>query len=472
MANIYIDQFHTGMFQTCITGEAGESLYQVFMQNHIPMKQAVCRGAGVCRGCRVLIVEEGMECPACRYTIADKDIHVVMNQELPEQTILLTDSISEHAYIPSSIRQAGADKKEYGLAIDIGTTTIASALVETDSGSIVCRHGCMNRQIRYGADVISRIQYAITEHNGVSGLSELTQSIREDLEALIQAYTADGIADTQIRQVAISGNTTMLHFLLKLDVSGMAAYPFTPVRLDGLETKWQGKTIRLLPGKSAFVGSDVVAGIQALELGQSSEYDLLIDLGTNGELWLLNNERGVCTSTSCGPAFANSVRQEKAYGTTLLDALAEAYENKLLDADGLLQGEAFETGILCGEIVITQDTVRQLQLAKAAIRTGIELAAYELRLPLEQIHQVYLAGGFGFHLNPESAYRLGLLPDEFRGKLHIVGNTSLAGAVMALKKPEQLLTLSEKLKSDKYMDLSMNKNFQEFFIHRIGFPET
>lgn len=427
-------------------------------------------GAGVCRGCRVLILEEGMECPACRYTIADKDIHVVMNQNISEQSILLTDAISEKQSVTPSTLMEEADTKEYGLAIDIGTTTIASALMETASGRIVQRHGCMNRQIRYGADVISRIQYAITEHSGVSGLSDLTESIREDLEALIRAYAADGIADTQISQIAISGNTTMLHFLLNLDVTGMAAYPFTPVRLDGLETEWQGKTIRLLPGKSAFVGSDVVAGVQALELGQGSEYDLLIDLGTNGELWLLNNEGGVCTSTSCGPAFANSVRQGNAYGTTLLDALAEAYEHKRLDAGGLLQGKAFETGILCREIVITQDTVRQLQLAKAAIRTGIELAAYELRLPLEQIHQVYLAGGFGFHLKPESAYRLGLLPEEFRGKLHVVGNTSLAGAIAALKKPEQLLTLPENLKSSKYMDLSMNKNFQEFFIHRIEFP--
>lgn len=469
MANIYIDQFHTGMFRTCITGVPGETLYQALVRNCIRMEEAVCKGAGVCRGCRVLIVEEGMECPACRYTITNQDIHVIMNQELPKQSILLTDEIPEIISAKTVLHKESSASESYGLAIDIGTTTIASALV-TDSGKIIRAHGCMNRQARYGADVITRIQYAISEHNGISGLSELTKSIREDLDSLLQAYVADGIPEEQIRQIAISGNTIMLHLLLNLDVSGMSAYPFTPVQLDGMELQWQEKLIRILPGKSAFVGSDIVAGIQALGLGQETAYDLLIDLGTNGELWLLNKEGGVCTSTSCGPAFANSVQKGTAHGTTLLDKLAEAYEHHLLDSSGLLQGTAFETGIVCEDFVITQETVRQLQLAKAAIRTGIELAAYELRLPLEQIRQVYLAGGFGFYLNPESAYCLGLLPEEFRGKLRVVGNTSLAGAILALKEPERMLILPENLKSAKDMDLSMNKNFQEFFIHRIAFP--
>ena len=342
--------------------------------------------------------------------------------------------------------------------------------MELTSGRIILQHGCMNRQAGYGADVISRIQYATEQHGMGSGLEILSRSIREDLQLLYRCYLADGIPEQQICRVSISGNTTMIQLLLKLDVSSMAAYPFTPLQLDGIRLEWQEKDICILPGKSAFVGGDIVSGVQSLEMGRSEAYELLIDLGTNGELWLLNRETGVCTSTSCGPAFANSVSQGTVYGTTLLDELAEAYHHGVVDESGLLQGDAFEHGILKDDIVITQDTVRQLQLAKAAIRTGIELAAYELRLPLQEISQVYLAGGFGFYLNPESAYCLGLLPEEFRGKLKIAGNTSLKGAVLALTEPEQMLKLPENMKNSKVMDLSLNKNFQEFFVHRLSFP--
>ena len=263
----------------------------------------------------------------------------------------------------------------------------------------------------------------------------------------------------------------MIHFLLKLSVNGMAGYPFTPERLDGERLIHQDMEIFILPGKSAFVGGDIVSGVRYLNLGTHKDYDLLIDLGTNGELWLLNKEQGVCTSTSCGPAFANSVTKGSIHGTSLLDELAEAYGKGKADSTGLLQGEYFEKGISCGEILITQDTVRQIQLAKAAILTGIELAAYELRLPLTDITHVYLAGGFGFYLDLDSAYCLGMFPEEFRGKVERVGNTSLSGAIQTLMHPDDMLELPKVLKESKVMDLSLDKNFQEFFLHHIEFPK-
>jgi uncharacterized 2Fe-2S/4Fe-4S cluster protein (DUF4445 family) len=252
----------------------------------------------------------------------------------------------------------------------------------------------------------------------------------------------------------------------------MAGYPFTPETLAGERFMHDSIEVIILPGKSAFVGGDIVSGIRYLELGTHKDYDLLIDLGTNGELWLLNQEGGVCTSTSCGPAFANSVTKGTVYGTSLLDVLADAYRKGDVDATGLLQGEYFEKGILLGEVVITQDTVRQIQLAKAAILTGIELCAYELRVPLDSIRNIYLAGGFGFYLNLETAYTLGMLPEEFRGRIHVVGNTSLYGAIRALMHAEDMLELPEVLEHSKVLDLSMNKNFQEFFLHRIEFPTS
>lgn len=498
MANIYIDQYHDGFYRTVIQCKQGENLYEVLTRNGVTLPGAVCRGGGVCRGCQVSVAEEGMECLACRYTIASEELHISLERKLSEQSILLMEgvqnasilqnasevqnistlqNVSEFEKHSDTVKPKAADRhrnsdSKLGIAFDIGTTTIASALVNLESGELLSQIGCLNRQAEFGADVISRIRYASSANGtGNSGLLNMHECIKSDIEGLMRYYRSEGYSEDRIERLSFSGNTTMLHFLLHVSVNGMAAYPFTPERLGGERYRYENMEIIILPGKSAFVGGDIVSGVRYLNLGTHKEYDLLIDLGTNGELWLLNDAQGVCTSTSCGPAFANSVTKGNIHGTSLLDVLAEAYRDGIVDSTGLLQGEAFHTGISCGEIRITQETVRQIQLAKAAILTGIELAAYELRLPLEQIAHVYLAGGFGFYLNPDSAYCLGMFPEEFRGKVQMVGNTSLSGAIRALFHPEDMLTLPTVLQNSTVMDLSLNKNFQEFFLHRISFPK-
>lgn len=464
MAKLYVDEYNSGTFRRIIECYSGENLYEVLTRNDIPVNGAVCNGAGVCRGCQVYIVEEGMECLACHYKIQSEELHIVFEGKLPEQSIILAETGKNRTVTKSQ-------GKSLGIAFDIGTTTIASALIDLDTREICSEHGCLNRQAHFGADVMSRIQYASVADETDSHLQTMHEILRKDMEGLMQTYVAEGYSKERIKRVVFSGNTTMLHFLLNQPVNGMKAYPFTPEFLDGKYFESEGMDIIILPGKSAFVGADVVAGIRHLELGTGEDYQMLIDLGTNGELWLLNQEQGVCTSTSCGPAFANSVTKGSAQGTSLLQALAKAYSNGSVDSNGLLQGEYFEKGISCGEIIITQESVRQIQLAKAAIRTGIELSAYELRLPLEKISQVYLAGGFGFFLDLDSAYTLGLLPEEFRGKVQIVGNSSLKGAIRALTDTKSMLTLPQQLANSRVLDLSMSKNFQEFFLHRIPFPE-
>ncbi len=480
MANIYIDQYHSGVYRRVIQCNSGENLYEVLTRNGIQLQGAVCRGGGVCRGCQVYIAEEGMECLACRYTVDSDELHITLQGKLSEQSILLTDGVQNSSELQNTSESEDVPKGEIrekegnsplGIAFDIGTTTIASALVDLESGKILSQAGCLNRQAEFGADVVSRIQYAFAQEDNQAGLENMHSCIRKDIEHMLQHYVAEGYARERIKRLAFSGNTTMIHFLLKLSVNGMAGYPFTPERLDGERLIHQDMEILILPGKSAFVGGDIVSGIRYLNLGTHKDYDLLIDLGTNGELWLLNEEQGVCTSTSCGPAFANSVTKGSIHGTSLLDELAGAYRKGMADSTGLLQGEYFEKGISCGEILITQDTVRQIQLAKAAILTGIELAAYELRLPLTDITHVYLAGGFGFYLDLDSAYCLGMFPEEFRGKVERVGNTSLSGAIQTLMHPDDMLELPKVLKESKVMDLSLDKNFQEFFLHHIEFPK-
>lgn len=512
MAKVYIAQYHSGIYRMVIPCDSGENLYEVLTRNGILLPGAVCRGGGVCRGCQVYIAEEGMECQACRYTIDREELHITLQGSLRNQSILLTDGVQDASefqrqsepqrhselqghselrkqsepsghsetksapefpkHSSSEARRIGEGDSPLGVAFDIGTTTIASALIELEGGEILSQVGCLNRQAEFGADVVSRIQYACdTREGSPDGLNVMHTCIRRDMEGILQYYAAEGYARERIKRITVSGNTTMIHFLRKRSVNGMAGYPFLPEQLDGERLIYQDVEIVILPGKSAFVGGDIVSGIRYLNLGTHKDYDLLIDLGTNGELWLLNQEQGICTSASCGPAFANSVTKGSIHGTSLLDELAGAYRKGMVDATGLLQGEAFDKGISCGEIWITQDTVRQIQLAKAAILTGIELAAYELRLPLTDISHVYLAGGFGFYLNLDSAYCLGMFPEEFRGKVERVGNTSLSGAIQALLHPDTMLELPRVLQESKVLDLSMDKNFQEFFLHRIGFPE-
>lgn len=486
MARLYLDQYHTGVFRDELECYAGDNLYEV-LRKHGFLPKAVCKGTGVCGGCRVYIAEEGMECLACRYVVEAEELHIILEETLTEHSILLADnetlcsepentsepeknseleknSEAENTYkIPVS---AGEDSP-LGIAIDIGTTTIASALVDLHSRKILAQTGCLNRQAAFGADVISRIQYAMTEN----GLKTMHGLLKEDLEALFRYYLMEGFQSSRIKKVCISGNTAMLHFLQKLPVDGLSRYPFTPERLSGSRRFVDGIEVLLLPGKSAFVGADVVAGILHLGLGKTKDYDLLLDLGTNGELWLLNQEGGICTSTACGPAFANSISKGTAHGTTLLDALAQAYQDGKLDETGLLSADYFDTGIFCGAVQITQEAIRQIQLAKSAICTGIELAAYRLRVPLAEISHVYLAGGFGFYLNPATAFCLGLLPKALEGKLQIVGNTSLLGGMDALYLTENDLNLPTALEKSMVLDLSLDKNFQEFFLHRIHFPD-
>ncbi|MBE5825921.1 MAG: DUF4445 domain-containing protein [Butyrivibrio sp.] len=416
----------------------------------------------------------------------------------------------------------------YGIAIDLGTTTIAAALVETCGirSRIVATASCVNSQRKYGADVISRIAAAAESEEAGNDLRNLVRNDIDDLmmKLGITGNTApadSGIATcspsdaktdmdiestAEISNIVIAGNTTMLHLLTGKDVSGLGVYPYTPVSLDREVFSWgkeplsgagegspqekiglQNAKVTLLPGISAFVGADIVSGLYYIE-GKSSKTSLFIDLGTNGEMALIEDDKIKVTSTAAGPVFeaggiscgvasvpgaiAHVELKEDAAdpkegfgvsqdenrsklskpgwqvkyetidgakpiglcGTGVMELVSELARCGIIDETGLLAEEFFDNGFPVtedGSIRLTQKDIRNVQMGKAAIASGIRaLLSYAEKGP----DRVYIAGGFGSHIDVEKIAHIKMLPPGFAGKIVAVGNASLKGAVRYLTK--------------------------------------
>lgn len=366
-----------------------------------------------------------------------------------------------------SLRPADGSET-FGIAVDIGTTTIALQLLSLKSGERIRTHTLLNHQRSFGADVISRI-LASTQGNGQA----LCQCIRQDLnQAIVRLLEDAGISPGALKEVVLSGNTTMIHLLMNYDCSGLGVFPFTPVNIgriqgscrDILESPGIDARVRIIPSVSVFVGGDIVSGMYFCEMHRGDECRLLIDLGTNGELALCGHGRMIASSTAAGPAFEGgnitwgtgsvpgaichvNITDGQAFvrtigdlpptgicGTGALEVLAELVRTGLVDETGYLDDAYGESGFPLAEtknreqIVFTQKDIRELQLAKSALRAGIETLCLRFGITPEEISRVCLAGGFGLKLDCTRAICIGLLPPSFEGKITAVGNSSLAGA--------------------------------------------
>lgn len=349
------------------------------------------------------------------------------------------------------VQKSGEPKKTQGnggcmVAVDIGTTTVVMQLRSLQDGNILDTFTCLNPQGKYGADVLSRIEAAgkpqikeamcreirETLQMGIAQfgqtLANHTRWLQQDAEGESDLSRKNGAETMEICEIAIAANTTIVHLLMDLDVSLLGQYPFQPETLSELRTNLFGIPAVILPGISAFVGADIFAGIYALSMHKRQEITLLLDLGTNGEMVLGNRERLMATATAAGPAFEGNA---DCYGTDLMALAARLLDEGLLDETGLLADPYFEEGIDIGGVRLTQNYVRQLQMAKAAICTGIRILCEKYGLQtLSQIDKVFLAGGMGYYLNPVAAARIGLLPAELAGKTMAVGNAALEGAFL------------------------------------------
>lgn len=384
------------------------------------------------------------------------------------------------------------EKASLALAVDIGTTTLAAALIDVGRQTSLATVTGINHQRVYGADVLSRIDAA----NQGKG-KKLQELLLADLDKLCRRL---GLGEAICRltiPVIVSGNTTMQHLLQGLSCRGLGVFPFTPADLS-LHT-WLNMTI--LPGISAFAGADIMGGITACGMDRSEKISILIDLGTNGEMVLGNKDRMLVTSAAAGPAFEGGnihcgmagvpgaiesveIREGQAHirtlggeppagicGSGVLETLYELLKEGIVDETGLLEDSYFDDGYpLARGIVFTAGDIREVQMAKSAIRTGIEILLASWGTSCDQIDKVYLAGGFGQRIHPHKAVGIGLLPADLEDRIVAVGNSSLEGAKMMALDPGMKKRFDHIKAVSEEISLSNHELFQDLYLKHMYLP--
>lgn len=307
---------------------------------------------------------------------------------------------------------------------DVGTTTVAMLLYGADC-TVEDRYVALNPQTVYGADVISRIRAAESGDRAEDMRRKILNVLEQGLERFKKRLAAG-----ESLQLVLAANTTMTYLLMGWDTSELGRAPFRASHLKGAETDIGGVPCFIFPGISAFVGGDIVAGMYACGMENRDEVTLLVDLGTNGEIVLGDRVRRIACATAAGPAFEGGVNRG-VWGADMVSRLAALRRTGLLDETGLLAEECFENGVRVGNVHVTRDAVRAVQLAKGAIAAGIGVLLEKFGVKEEQVDRVVLAGGFGYYLNPEDAAEIGLLGQKLAGRAMAGGNTALSGALKA-----------------------------------------
>ena len=353
--------------------------------------------------------------------------------------------------------------KGYGIAIDIGTSTVVLTLVDLATGTIVARHSFLNPQREFGPDVISRIDAA---NNGY--LARLNELITGSIEAgICELSEAANVPLKDVAHVSIAANTVMTYILLDLDCKSLGVAPFIPefALHDSYNTQdvFSGLSIGLelsiMPWLAAYVGGDITAGLcHILAANTPKKPFLLIDLGTNGEIALWTPDKLIVTSTAAGPAF------EAGHGGAggVIGTLAGLLRDELVDETGSL-----EEG---DNLPFTQKQIRDLQLAKSAVRTGLEIVIKEAGLDYDGLDAVYLAGGIGQAVRIDDAVDIGLIPRRLADRTCAAGNTALGGAVGLLLSPNATARCIDKItQSAVEINLAAHPDFNNYFMEYMLF---
>ncbi len=417
-------------------------------------------------------------------------------------------------------------KTNFGVAVDVGTTTVVVQLVDLASGEVMRSCASHNRQIRYGEDVISRMIYACDTTNGLDPLSRaVVDNINDLIQRLVQR---EGISPADVTAILAAGNTTMTHLLLGLSPCSIRLEPYIPAACVFPVLKAADMGIRInpngilacMPNVSSYVGGDITAGVLASGIDDSAQLSMLLDIGTNGEIVLGNKDWLVCCSASAGPAFEGGgtkcgmravegaiqrvtisprevnvstiggTKPAGICGSGLIDTIAALFENGIIQPDGkfnrdqphprlkntedgvefiLASGDESETG---RDVVITEYDISNLIKSKGAVFAAARVLVRSVGMDFSEIDRIFVAGGFGNYLNIEKAITIGLLPDVPLDRFQFVGNSSVAGARIALVSNhafEKAKTIAKKM---TYFELSVNPEFMNEFIAALFLPHT
>ncbi len=429
----------------------------------------------------------------------------------------------------AAVRPPAAADSSLGIAIDVGTSTVAVELVDLDSGQIVGGAIRRNGQIAYGEDVISRIVWT---QQGPDRLQRMHQAIIDTLNELLSyLYEEHNVESKQVIAASVAGNATMINFLLRIDASPIRRTPHTPPATEmpvvtaeqlRLDIHPQAAVCVCHPAVSGFVGGDITAGVVATGMHKADELSLLIDVGTNGEIVVGNKDWLMCASCSAGPAFEgvgveaampatagavtrfrydgdeDAVEYESVAGQSprgicgsgLVEMIASLAEIEVIDRTGNINSD-FPSERICERndelgftlfwpdetardepIIIYQHDIENLLRSKAAVLAGITVLLNKLDLATTDVEQMYLAGAFGAGLDVDKAVAIGLLPDIPRERLEVVGNSALAGAYLTLMSRQARQQAQETVSAMTYLDLSSDTDFMDEFIASNFIPHT
>lgn len=439
--------------------------------------------------------------------------------------VTLTLTEFDGKYEITNIDSGNTQTRNFGLAVDIGTTTVVSALWDLNKGSVIDIVSDYNKQVICGADVISRIDYAEEEKQG---LKKLNQLVIETINYLIkELLTKNNVRKEEITYIVTAGNTTMIHLLLGLQTGSIKREPYIPtanllqpIKASELGIQAPNAYLYCTPGRSAYVGGDITADIIASSLHKQEKLSMLIDVGTNGEIVLGNKDWLVACSCSAGPAFEGgevdfgtraikgaieklrlmpnfeveysvigNVKPIGICGSGLIDLLGELFRAGIIDKSGKIkdvdtariragkEGKEFvvvwsKDTKIGKDLVISEADIKNIIRTKAAIYAASSVLLKTMGYTAEDLAQIFIAGAFGNYLDAKKAILIGILPDVNIEKLKFIGNGALTGAQYILLSKEKKAEAEEIFRKITYMELSTSTMFFEEFTSALFLPHT
>ena len=521
---------------------AGATLLEAAGQAGIILS-TVCGGKGICKKCVVNVLPDRQEVLACQYHIQEDLVVIVPVSSRFFEHKILTEGISSRAEIQPDIykkyRKFAPAGDVFGVAVDIGTTTVVAKLVDMTNGLLLETQAALNPQISFGDDVISRINYAQTD----AKLAELHEAIIGCINELTAKLCRQASIDAkQIYEMCVVGNTTMNHVFLKLPVVQLGQAPYKAFSLDAEDRSPENTALQMNPAGNihsveniaGFVGSDTVAVALAADIYSAKDLTLIVDIGTNGEIVLGTADKLYAASCAAGPAFEGariscgsramegaievvlvndgnidfdiigngstvlsgspskdcppavslSNQPRSICGSGLIDAVAILLDLGIIDRTGrfaspanlppaissrITQQNGQPAFRLAEKVTLTQKDIREVQLAKAAIRAGVKLLQKKIGIEDDDIKQVLLAGAFGNYIRRESALRIGLLPDLPPERIHFIGNAAASGAQMILLSQDCRTQARKLARKIQYVEIAHEPEFQDVFTDSMSF---